>query len=37
MSAMHYQDKVDCPSCGGWVRVENSRFIAAANESGKAA
>ena len=37
MSAMHYQEKVDCPSCGGWVKVENSRFVAARGQSDKAA
>ncbi|HLG86173.1 MAG TPA: hypothetical protein VKZ79_03145 [Alphaproteobacteria bacterium] len=37
MSAMHYQEKVDCPSCGGSVKVENSRFVAQGAEPGKAA
>jgi hypothetical protein len=37
MSAMHYQEKVDCPTCSGTVKVENSRFLAQGAEPGKAA
>jgi hypothetical protein len=28
MSATHYQNTVDCPSCAGDVEVKNSRFVA---------
>jgi hypothetical protein len=28
MSATHYQEKLDCPSCRGMVRVRNSRYEA---------
>ena len=28
MSATHYQDQLDCPSCRGMVRVRNQRYEA---------
>jgi hypothetical protein len=28
MSATHYQDQLDCPSCRGMVRVHNHRYEA---------
>ncbi|MDB5395770.1 MAG: hypothetical protein JWM91_3276 [Rhodospirillales bacterium] len=28
MSATHYQDELDCPSCRGMVRVRNGRYEA---------
>jgi len=37
MSAMHYQEQVDCPSCGRFANVKDSRFIAAPGPVGKAA
>jgi DNA-directed RNA polymerase subunit RPC12/RpoP len=37
MSAMHYQEQVDCPSCGHFVTVKDSRFIAASDPVEKAA
>jgi len=28
VSATHYQTEIDCPDCGAWSKIENSRFIA---------
>lgn len=28
ISAMHYQEQIDCPSCAGWVKIKDNRFIA---------
>jgi len=28
MSATHYQNEVDCPSCGAFAKVEPGRFVA---------
>jgi hypothetical protein len=36
-SATHYQNQIDCPSCGGDIAVRDSRFIALPKTAGKAA
>ena len=37
MSATHYQSEVDCPSCGGYVAVQDARFVALPKKADKAA
>ena len=37
ISAMHYQEQVDCPSCTGLVRIKDNHFVAVPGSVGNAA